>query len=297
MKIPLNSQIIDLNWSYDTEYFPQISYFDGNEVKSENIHDFFFNLKLSPYRKCVGYYEGGKYFPCINSAQIEEKYERCMFCEGKLGFKSAFLFGATPNENAKRYLSKNHFIYLAYFEPGIIKVGTASESRRLLRPIEQDALLYIYIAQNSGFKIQELEKAISSSLQITETVSSKVKFKYIGVKPDIQKAKDIIFDMIKQIKSDPSIMEKFGSWFLPEKDLKFVDITQDNDFIFPEDLHLITDTNIYGKLLGIRGKFVILDYDNSMIALSRKDLIGRIVEDYLHNYKYEIQKKEQLSLI
>src|SRR3990167_7277825 len=111
--------------------------------------------KFSAERYCPGFFDLNEYRPCPDQKLLPDlKYDLCARCEAELGFKAAFLFGQEPNERAKKYLSQPHYVYLAYFEPGILKVGTASESRKEVRLIEQDGLVYAFVAKTqSGFNV------------------------------------------------------------------------------------------------------------------------------------------------
>lgn len=297
MDIKLNSLITNINWTYNEGYHPEIELYDGESTLAIRLDNFDFRFKLSDERYCVGYVENSEYYPCKNNSLIGKGFERCKYCEDKIGFRSAFLFNQEPNENAKRYLSQKHFIYLAYFEPNIIKVGTASESRRFIRPIEQDALIYVFIAYQDGFQIQNLEKAISRILSVTQRVTSKAKFKTISVKPDISWVKILLLNKYKEILKNPQIQDDYGDWFIPHEELNIVDLTKKVNFVFPSELHEFKSNILFGGFIGLRGRYLILDNNTNLIGFDRKDLIGRRIESFIdYDYKYEVKKQEQIGM-
>ena len=164
-------QLVDIRWEYNKKidnYFTSLRLRDKDslELTSLALKDFTFNFDLSLEKYCIGYYSKNGFKPCPTGLLTLPTQTQCSTCERLQGFMSAFIFGQEPNEQMKEHLAQKHYIYLAYFQPNIIKVGTAAESRFFLRPIEQDALIYSYIAENDGFNIQKLEHEISKKLKI-----------------------------------------------------------------------------------------------------------------------------------
>jgi hypothetical protein len=289
-------QIVDINWrKTEGKFDQQVKLLINGKIETIHLDNFSFNWRLSKDMFCIGYFQDGEYIECINNLLVGKGFERCKYCEDKVGFRSAFLFGGAPNDNAKKYLSQKHYVYLAYFEPGIIKVGTASSSRKELRLIEQDALMYMIIAQSDGFNIQNLEKAISSNFQIVEKVTLKQKLKSIEQRPNFENAQKLLLKYRDEILVNPIVIERFSSWFI--KDTKIINlIDRLENIYFPKNANFESETeHVVGKFLGLRGRFLIIKNSNFEVMLDKKQLIGRLIEEEGIDFEYSIEEDKQLG--
>lgn len=255
-----------------------------------------FKLQLSEERHCPGFISKDGYQFCRINSKLSEKQTLCGYCEKIQGFKSSFLFGQEPNENAKEIMESVHYIYLAYFPNGIIKVGTAVESRKYLRPLEQDAYACVLIAKSTGFKVQELEHAISSKLKITEFVKSEVKYKNILNKLNFDRASEELMSMYKKIRN---VMDRdFSEWFIDEPELDPKNLAQ---YLFIPDREIVKvkDLNLVGTFKGIRGRYLIMEnenYDDLYLVFDIRDLIGREILGEVLDYRYNLHQQFSLGI-
>jgi hypothetical protein len=300
-------QIINITWRYDEQdsrYSPSLILFDHVSQAKQYIDltDYKFEFILSDQPFCSGYEDFNGYHPCPKNAVVESRsYQQCYDCEQNLGFRSAFLFRKEPNENMQKYLSQKHYIYLAYFHPGKIKVGTAASSRKFIRPIEQDALIYAYIAENDGFLIQDLEHTISRRLQIRESVTSKSKLKHLGTKPDGRKAEMQINREWGRIKSAFMDDPKFSDWLFEKIEIK--DLSGLEAIYYPDkEVNLLEYKDakyLVGKFMGLRGRFTLFENDNLIMTFDERNIIGRYIEDYVSHHDYGVvsQPSDQQQLM
>lgn len=304
-------QILDIKYKYiplEDFYYVSLKILDlqtqesqtitlSNVLKKNSLS--FLNFGLSEKKYCTGYFKDNKRLPCLLQkskslpAEISGTQTQCPVCEKAQGFKDAFLFGKEPNETAKKYLTQPHFVYLAVFYPNLLKVGTASNVRKFLRPIEQDALVYSYIAQSDGFNIQKLERKISKEFNITEFVQSSHKFKYLSLKLP-ESSKNIILSTYKSIYSKLSCTDEFKEWFLKENEIK--DLREEVYYPKENITYLKNEKNLFGKFLGLRGKYLILENGNYEVALNKDFLTGRLIEGSFDNYEYQVQRDDTISL-
>lgn len=313
-------QVFDFIWKYHKENFTNSEYIPYLQLKNtENLEiadiQFsnlkYFNYKLSKRKYCIGFNNENGLNKCINTYSnnigfnLWKPYQiQCFHCERAQGFKSAFFFGEDPNEYTRKHLEQQHYIYLAYFYPGIVKVGTASSTREGIRLIEQDALMFAFIAVSDGFNIQKLEKEISKKLNITQTVRSRKKLDNLSKKIDSDAAKILLKSNIDKVLKSFENTE-FESWFFDREKIKIEDITEQKNIYYPEgkvqllnpeyfnDLEFIP---IVGKYLGLRGRFLLIENDFKTYALDTRFLTGRTVE-YIDDFKYEksINSNEQIN--
>lgn len=301
--------IIDIRWKNNDQnhYFFEMVLYDSVTQNREKIplRNIELNLHLSNERRCVGTYIKGEYQPCDNNALLfKESQTECFACEQKLGFKSAFLFGKAPNDLMKEHLATNHFIYLAYFASGTIKVGTAAESRKYLRLLEQDALAGMHIAQKSGFEISEFEHAISRQLGITEFVRGSAKRKSLTNHIDSEEARTKLMQLYQKIKHHFK-GTKFADWILDNSSAEFVTFADLPQIHYPsEDIFTIRYEDsqiIFGKVIGLRGKFLITKYKEQEFLYKIDSIIGRDVvayqfpEEVIQKILDKVPRNEQLG--
>lgn len=304
-------QIKNIYWTYDEKnrkYSQKLKLFDNTSstTKEIDLKDYSFKYKLSEERFCPGIGDEA----CVQNKKSEQgieteitpiintSYELCPVCEKKLGFRSAFFFREEPNEKMREYLSQTHYIYLAYFAPEIVKVGTASHQRRFIRPIEQDASAYVFIANNDGFGIQDLESAISKKLKITESVNSKTKFKNIGMKANTKKAEQTLLSNFDRVLNMFGNDEKFSDWLLKKEDLEPIDLSTHK--YFPEKKVNKVDheeyTHMSGNFLGLRGKYILFQNNSNIMAMNIRYVIGRMIEDYESEFSYFVEDDGQIEM-
>lgn len=269
-------------------------------LRNSDLH-----FELSTERHCVGTYIQGEYQPCDNNAILyKESQTECFACEQKLGFKSAFLFGQAPNELMKEHLATDHIIYLAYFASGTIKVGTAAQSRKYLRLLEQDALIGMHIAHKSGFEISEFEHAISKQLGITEFVRGSAKRKSLSTHINIDEARSKLLQTYQKIQHHFKIT-KFANWLFDENSAEFINFTDLPQMYYPsEDIYFLKHNDsdmLFGTIVGLRGKFLITRYKDQEFLYVIDSIIGRDVvgnevsDESLQKILNKIPRDEQLG--
>lgn len=301
-------QILNIYWVEKNNgelYSSKIKIYDSltKEIKSFKLKDYIFKFKLSEKRYCTGYYKDGQLNICklagddgIGVELDSETHDQCRVCEKIQGFKNAFFFKGEANENAQKHLSQLHYIYLAYFEPGIIKVGTAAESRKYIRPIEQDGLIYSYIAQSDGFNIQKLERFISKNIGVTEYVKSGHKFKFLSQRPNSENAENLIKSTFQKIEMLLGTNEDFQGWLFDS--IKIIDVSEKPPFYFPtERVNLIKNYEILsGNYLGLRGRYLLLNNYGKIVAFDTRPIIGRTFEYLDETLEYKVEGEDQLGL-
>ncbi len=261
-------KIFDIYYKSDRKVY--LDLLENETLTTIPLESYQFNFVLSSEKFCPGYFQNSKYNKCIRNNKIGDKAVLCDDCERAIGFKSAFFMNATPNESMNEYLRKKHFLYLAYFEPGILKVGTANIDRGETRLLEQDAQFYSFIDSADGFEIPKKEKDTSIKLNLTTAVKSVHKSKYLGIKPNSENVEKIFeskFDILN-ISEKPQVVDLTSAYF------------------YPEDYTIISDNlNLVGTFKGLRGRYLIIENQNNK-AFDINYIIGRTITAYLDEYEY-----------
>ena len=96
-------------------------------------------------RHCTGYYDfsygtTGVHTPCPHAAQVAKGHQcrSCQLQEGFVALHNTKHLNAVPPQ-LRSYISQEHYLYLAAFGGGVVKVGTAARSRHPARWYEQGA--------------------------------------------------------------------------------------------------------------------------------------------------------------
>ena len=134
-------------------------------------------------RHCCGWFDltgvQSEFVPCAKS-EIVESGTQCPTCKAREGFLSvhhAHDVRALP-KNVSNYIGRPHRVYLDVFADGTVKVGTIAESRLDVRLAEQGAFAANYVAWTSdGIWARELEDALSSNLNLKQSMSGRSKLK------------------------------------------------------------------------------------------------------------------------
>ena len=145
-------------------------------------------LRLQPWaiRYCTGTYDAAskKYIPCPHQRQVKPPYQNCYPCFEAIGFNPAFYH--VPQEQLslrqQAYNQAAHCTYLAYFGPGVVKVGIARHTRVQKRWLAQGAraAMVLQVAPDA-YQARELEARISTTFRIPERITSAQKKQLINV--------------------------------------------------------------------------------------------------------------------
>lgn len=276
----MKRHIIDFHWYKQTPYLVY-RILGSKKVIKDKLLGIKFNFRMSKKRLCPGAYSllEWKYSPCEQEVDLTgSKYERCRKCEDKIGFKNAFFFGEeSVDGEVGKYLSQPHLLYLAFFAPGIIKVGTTSEQRGIDRLYEQDAQVFSYIAEASGRDIDSIERFVSDNFKIREHVQLQNKIKNLSLGVDQNEAERKIQDVFEKIKKGLNGTE-FEDWLYPSIEVQYLERVGD-----VKNLHDIEFLNEYdeigGTILSVRGRLILFENDKSVFAIDGKKLIGQVLED------------------
>lgn len=263
-------QIIDIYYKADRKVYLDLLHTGSLEVSTIPLENYKFNFKLSSAKLCPGYMRDGKHHKCVRNNILGDRETVCNDCENSIGFKVAFFMGGKPNAFMEEYLKKPHYLYLAYFEPGILKVGTANIEKGERRLLEQDAQFYAFVASADGYEIQRKEKEASILLNLTTSVKSVHKSKYLGKKSELD-------DVLESFYSKFSVL---GLENRPE----VVDLT--SEYFYPTEYDIVENNlNVFGEFKGLRGRYLIFE-NKGYLVVDINYIIGRNIEEYLESYEY-----------
>ncbi|WP_288023795.1 DUF2797 domain-containing protein [Arthrobacter sp.] len=136
-----------------------------------------------PARYCLGFSvvlgpNDAEHHSCPTLQAAERGYQ-CGSCFARDDFRfmhDSHRRGIGP-PGLKAYLAQPHWLYIATFADGTVKVGTASQRSKWSRLAEQGAIVARYVAHaRDGSVVRMLEDAVSAELGLTQCVRGAATF-------------------------------------------------------------------------------------------------------------------------
>lgn len=227
-------------------------------------------------RFCVGWHDlvTGDNFPCPDSNATNGKYDQCAACQKRTGFNPAFYHATSVSDQQEARNAQPHFLYLAHFAPGLVKVGISFAGRGNCRLLEQGARSAVILDTFPTANIaRQYEAKIAKLSGVAETVQLQKKIKTLAHTYDPQKAVDELRQTVGLIKTE------LGTTFQNDEILTFdqhyfpsgmPDLAQAHD---ATNAHFIT-----GNVTGMLGSLLFCDYQNTPLFLPAKKHVGYRVQ-------------------
>lgn len=233
-----------------------------------------FSLQFDMSTKyCTGWFDFDQRInmPCPTSSEIEGRYEACVACQRKTGFNPAFYNTTAISQQQEKINQQPHNLYLAYFAPGIIKVGISQKERGIIRLLEQGARLGI-ILETFGTAIvaRSYEAKIAKLFDIKEHVNRKQKQKLLQHAFDESAASEELYRTVQKIekvlgfKFDHTQLISLQKFYAPAK----VDTAS---MIKP-----LNNDRFVGSAIAMIGSFCITEHQNQTWLYDLKDFTGHV---------------------
>ena len=222
-------------------------------------------------RYCTGWFdvETHQVYPCPKHIQVEEKYEQCLECRNKTGFNPAFYYAKTISDRQQAINQNPHFLYLAYFAPGLMKVGISQEARGIRRLLEQGARIAMKLETFPTAEIaRQYEAKIAALDGIVEHIVARKKLDVLKIPFNETEATDELR------RTQESISLSLGLSF--DK----AEIIQTTPFFHCSgiDMRSITimknQPTIVGTVKAVIGHIVILQHADRLLAYNLKSFVG-----------------------
>ena len=258
--------------SFNTDNQPFIDCQIGDEIKRREL----FGRKLSlefdfSTKYCTGWVDFDNHCSqvCPDGATVDGKYENCLKCRNRTGFNPAFYHADSVSAQQEKINQNPHFVYLAYFAPGVIKVGISQEKRGIRRLLEQGARLALKLETFSSALIaRQYEAKIASLSGIMETVAASKKLGLIRRTLDAVAAEQALANTLMRIQ------QKLGLDF-PNRTLI---MCEDYFHTDGRDLSSVIDMTghktMAGVVISVIGSVLITEYDGQLLAYNVKKFIG-----------------------
>ncbi len=260
-----NAHIISYVWE---EFKPLIMAYHENRLEEIDLSGIrSVDISVSKGIWCVGSFTADGYRPCPNNA-IAAEWRQCQDCAKPFipVLNCVFEPRCDGSLCGADFCLQKHVVYLAFFG-NLMKIGMTSLKRARERAIEQGADAYAILAVlPNRMAARTLEKKIGQKYGIRQAYGSGEILAQMAKKTDK--------DDLKVLHTE-KLMEIFEELEAPSE-LVFL-----NGYPIELPLRRVpklrpTATRHYGKVLGIKGKYLIYEY-SGIYALNISDVVGRRV--------------------
>ena len=206
---------------------------------------------------------------CPDSATVDGKYENCLKCRDRTGFNPAFYNADSVSAQQEKINQNPHFVYLAYFAPGVIKVGISQEERGIRRLLEQGARLALKLETFSSALIaRQYEAKIAGLDGIVETMPIHKKLELIKQPFDRADGEEKLRQKLLEIE------QKIGVSFPKSELIPCEDYFHTAGVDLTRVVLMKDQSQLAGRVRSIIGPILIADYDGQLLAYNVKKFIG-----------------------
>ena len=227
---------------------------------------------------------------CPDSATVDGKYENCLKCRDRTGFNPAFYNADSVSAQQEKINQNPHFVYLAYFAPGVIKVGISQEERGIRRLLEQGARLALKLETFSSALIaRQYEAKIARLDGVVETMPVHKKLELIKQPFNRADGEEKLQQKLLEIE------QKIGVSFPKAKLITCEDYFQTNDVDLTRAIIMKDQNQLVGRVYSIIGLIVITEHKDQLLAYNLKKFIGYQAHKITGDIELELPS-EQLTL-
>ena len=279
--------------SFNADNQPFIDCQIGDEIKRRELFGQDLSLEFDFSTKyCTGWvdFENHSSQICPDSATVDGKYENCLKCRDRTGFNPAFYNADSVSAQQEKINQNPHFVYLAYFAPGVIKVGISQEERGIRRLLEQGARLALKLETFSSALIaRQYEAKISALDGIVETMPIHKKLELIKQPFERATGEKKLRQKLLEIE------QKIGVSFPKSELIPCEDCFCTNDIDLTRAIIMKDQNQLVGRVRSVIGSIVITEHKDQLLAYNLKKFIGYQAHKITGDIELELPS-EQLTL-
>ena len=224
-------------------------------------------------RYCTGWHDlaTSESFPCPNAAVLPSQFNQCRHCQNKTGFNPAFYHATSVSPQQQARNATPHFLYLAHFAPGVIKVGISWADRGIRRLLDQGARSAIIIKTYPSATIaRQYEAKIAALSGIAETLQVKAKHKLLAQTYDPAAAAAELTAVRERLINELGITPDDNEPL--HLDAYYLGTTALNQPIILHGEHSIS-----GQCVGMLGSTLLVEQNGEQYGLCVSDFTGYLV--------------------
>ena len=258
--------------SFNADNQPFIDCQIGDEIKRRELFGQDLSLEFDFSTKyCTGWVDFENHCSqiCPDSATVDGKYENCLKCRDRTGFNPAFYNADSVSAQQEKINQNPHFVYLAYFAPGVIKVGISQEERGIRRLLEQGARLALKLETFASALIaRQYEAQIADLDGIAETMPIHKKLELIKQPFDRADGEEKLRQKLLEIE------QKIGVSFPKVKLITCEDYFHTAGVDLTRVVLMKDQNQLAGRVRSIIGPILVTEYNGQLLAYNVKKFIG-----------------------
>lgn len=258
--------------SFNADNQPFIDCQVGDEIERRELFEQDLAIEFDFSTKyCTGWVDFENHCSqiCPDSATVDGKYENCLKCRDRTGFNPAFYNADSVSAQQEKINQNPHFVYLAYFAPGVIKVGISQEERGIRRLLEQGARLALKLETFSSALIaRQYEAKISALDGIVETMPIHKKLELIKQPFERAAGEEKLRQKLLEIE------QTIGVSFPKSELIPCEDYFHTNDVNLTRAIIMKDQNQLVGRVRSVIGSIVITEHKDQLLAYNLKKFIG-----------------------
>ena len=221
-------------------------------------------------RACTGWHDlaTSQSFPCPDRSALPAQFDHCRHCQNKTGFNPAFYHATSISPQQQARNAQPHFLYLAHFAPGVVKVGISWAERGLRRLLDQGARSALVIKTYPTATIARQYEAKAAKLPgVNETLQQKTKQKLLGLTYDAGAGADELLAVRDQLAKECGISPDANQPV-------FLDAYYLGETVLDKPIILQDEPQVSGNCLGMVGSTLIFEQDGQQYGLGIGSFTG-----------------------
>jgi len=221
-------------------------------------------------RYCTGWHDlaTGESFPCPDRAVLPAQFSQCRHCQNKTGFNPAFYNASSVSPQQQARNAEPHFLYLAHFAPGVVKVGISWANRGIRRLLDQGARSALIIKTYPTATVaRQYEAKIARLDGIAETLQVKAKHKLMGYTYDPVAGAAELTAVRERLAAECGVHADDNQPL--HLDSHYLDSTA-----LAKPIILHGENRISGNCIGMMGSTLLTEQDGEQYGLCVSDFIG-----------------------
>ncbi len=234
---------------------------------------------------CAGYWEHDKWNRCPQDGPTgRSKCEICRVREGIFVITSFDGFDRTNfTDQDMEKIKGEHWVYLALFDQDLVKVGVSRAERKELRQLEQGSHFTLFVAKTpDGVSARQIETLIRKS-GLADKIKPSQKKDFLCPHITVAEGEKNLRELFQTHKKALAEYEHLQGFLLEDPEFQdwhnFYGLknVEANSKSF-HSVSLKKDESVSGKIVAIKGPFIVIETPDELVSFCAKDLYGREVE-------------------
>lgn len=273
-------QVYDFRWTNEQECELQ-AVADGRFARKPVHTGDSISISVLSDPRCAGSTENGIWKPCPKGSTGKAKCEYCRAIEGNFIFTAFDGFDQSqlqPGDLEK--IRGEHVVYFALFDAGVLKVGVSKLERKIMRQIEQGSHQTLYWAQTPDGVVARQIETLARRTGLADKIQGRQKKGLLQPAVSLADGQKELQEALEKSLKGFAQAEHLKKFLLDTPEfVAWEEIYHTNELSqISKPLHPITldtEESVSGKIVAIKGQFLVIETEDELVSLDAKKLLGR----------------------